>query len=162
MSTSRSNIWPSLPDSLFLINFFFYETNQNNARVRFTVRVEDAIFKINFPLNVIIDSLMDLLKNQQTIGDNHCVKWVHIRSFSGPYFPVFRLNTKGYSYHSVFGQNAKKYRPGKLQIGILFTQWILCLKYLVNFVLLLMDWKPSMLFKTILIILTIIFNTAYC
>ena len=24
----------------------------------------------------------------------HCVKSVHIRSFSGPYFPVFGLNTR--------------------------------------------------------------------
>ena len=69
MSTSRINIWPSSADSLFLIKSFFrvYETNQNNARVRFTVRVKDAIFKIIFPLNVIIDSWMDFLKKHETL-----------------------------------------------------------------------------------------------
>ena len=159
MSTSRINIWPSLPDSLFLIKSFFrlYETNQNNARVRFTVWVKDAIFKIIFPLNVIIDSWMDFLKKQETIRDNHCVERVHIRSFSCSYFPAFGLNTERYSYHS-----AEKYGPIKLQIRILFTQRILCLKYLMNFNLSLMDWKPFTLFKTIWIVLAIIFNTAYC
>ena len=29
--------------------------------------------------------------------DFHCVKSVRIRSYSGPYFPVFELNTKRYS-----------------------------------------------------------------
>ena len=100
MSTSRINIWPSLPDSLFLIKSFFrvYETNQNNARVRFTVQVKDAIVKTIFPLNVIIDSWMDFLKKEETIGDSKCVKRVHIRSFSGPYFPAFGMNTERYSY----------------------------------------------------------------
>ena len=27
----------------------------------------------------------------------HCLKSVHIRSFSSPYFPVFELNTERYS-----------------------------------------------------------------
>ena len=27
----------------------------------------------------------------------HCVKTVRIRSYSGPYFPAFGLNTEGYS-----------------------------------------------------------------
>ena len=42
-------------------------------------------------------------------GQTHCVKSVHIRSFSGPYFPVFSLN-------------AGKYGPGKLRILTLFVQ----------------------------------------
>ena len=28
--------------------------------------------------------------------ENHCVKTVRIQSFSGPYFPALRLNTKKY------------------------------------------------------------------
>ena len=28
------------------------------------------------------------------ISNNHCMQNVHLRSFSGPYFPVFRLNTE--------------------------------------------------------------------
>ena len=39
----------------------------------------------------------------------HCLKSVHIRSFSGPYFPPFGLNTG-------------KYGPEKLQIRTRFTQ----------------------------------------
>ena len=42
--------------------------------------------------------------------------------FSGPYFPVFVLNTADTSYHSVFSLNAGKYGPEKLQIRTLFTQ----------------------------------------
>ena len=151
--------WYLIPNKT---SFRVYETNQNNARVRFIVRVKDAIFKIIFPLNVIIDSWMDFLKKQETIGDNHYVKRVHIRSFSGPYFPAFGLNTERYYYHSIFGQNAEKYGPEKLQIRILFTQRNLCLKCLMNFNLLLMDWNHFTLFKTILMVLSIIFNTAYC
>ena len=103
------------------------------------MRVNDAIFKIIFPLNVIIDSWMDFLKKEETIGDNHYVKRVRIRSFSGAYFLAFGLNTELYYYHSVCGQNVEKYGPEKLQIRILFTQRNLCLKYLMNFDLLLMD-----------------------
>ena len=50
-------------------------------------------------------------------GHGHCVKSVHIRSFSGPYFPAFRLNTERY-------WNARKYGPEKPRIGTLFTQWV--------------------------------------
>ena len=49
----------------------------------------------------------------------HCVKSVRIRSFSGPYFPAFGLNTP---YLSVFSPNTGKYRPEKLRIRTLFTQ----------------------------------------
>ena len=43
----------------------------------------------------------------------HCVKSVHIRSFSGPYFPAFGLITKRCEYLSVFSPNAGKYAPEK-------------------------------------------------
>ena len=42
----------------------------------------------------------------------HCVKSVRNRSFSGPYFPAFGLNT----------ENAGKCGPAKLRIRTLFTQ----------------------------------------
>ena len=48
------------------------------------------------------------------------VKSVRIRSFSGPCFPAFGLNT---SISSAFSPNAEKYRPEKLRIWILFTQY---------------------------------------
>ena len=44
--------------------------------------------------------------------NNHCVKSVQIKSFSGPYFLVFRLNTQIYS---------AKYGPEKLRIGTIYT-----------------------------------------
>ena len=56
----------------------------------------------------------------------HCVKSVRIRSFSGPHFPAFGLNTERYSvspYLSVFSPNAEKYGSEKLRIRTLFTQW---------------------------------------
>ena len=40
----------------------------------------------------------------------HCVKSVHIRRFSGPYFPAFRLNTERYAKWG-------KCRPEKLRNG---------------------------------------------
>ena len=47
----------------------------------------------------------------------HCVKSVHIRSFSGPHFPAFELNTKDTEYLSIFCQNAGKCGPEKLRNG---------------------------------------------
>ena len=47
----------------------------------------------------------------------HCVKSVHIRSFSGPYFPAFGLNWRDTEYLSVLVQNAGKYRLEKLRIN---------------------------------------------
>ena len=54
----------------------------------------------------------------------HCVKSVCIRSFSGPYFPAFRLNTERLEtpYPSVFSPNGGRCRREKLQIWTLFTQ----------------------------------------
>ena len=52
----------------------------------------------------------------------HCVKSVHTRSFSGPYFPTFGLNPERYGvslhtqskYLSVFSPNAGKHGTEKL------------------------------------------------
>ena len=63
-----------------------------------------------------------------TYTTNHCVKIVHIRSYSSPHFSVFGLNTERYSaslYLSVFSPNAGKYVPQNLRIWALFSQWIL-------------------------------------
>ena len=45
------------------------------------------------------------------ITSYHCVKIARIWSFSGPYFPAF-------------GPSEGKYGPEKIQIWILFMQWI--------------------------------------
>ena len=49
--------------------------------------------------------------------DIHCVKSVHIQSFSSLYFPAFRL--------FVFSPNVGKYEPEKLIIRTRFMQWLL-------------------------------------
>ena len=43
--------------------------------------------------------------------DNHYEKNVRIRSYSGPYFPAFGLNSKDTEYLSKFSLNVGKYRP---------------------------------------------------
>ena len=49
-------------------------------------------------------------------NQRHCVKSVRIRSFFGPYFPTFGLNTKRYEVSlSVLSPNAGKYGSEKLQ-----------------------------------------------
>ena len=48
----------------------------------------------------------------------YCAKSVPIRSYSGPHFPAFGLNTEKYEYLSVFSLNARKYRPGPGYAGI--------------------------------------------
>ena len=62
------------------------------------------------------------------IGTFQCLKSVRTRSFSGPYFLAFGLNTP---YLSVFSPNAGKYGPEKFQIRTLFTQ---CLRHFRVFV----------------------------
>ena len=52
----------------------------------------------------------------------HYVKSVRIRSFSGPCFPAFGLNTERYE---VLSLNAGKYGREKLRMRTLFTQYIL-------------------------------------
>ena len=50
------------------------------------------------------------------------VKSVRIRSYSGPYFPAFGLNTEYLSAFSVFSPSAEKYGPEYLRKRTLFTQ----------------------------------------
>ena len=38
----------------------------------------------------------------------HCVKSVRIRSYSGPHFPAFELNTEKYGVSILFSPNAGK------------------------------------------------------
>ena len=48
------------------------------------------------------------------------VKSARIRSFSGPYFPAFGLNTE--KYGDTFSPSTRKYGPENLRIPTLFTQ----------------------------------------
>ena len=49
----------------------------------------------------------------------HCVKRIRIWSFSGPYF-----SAEWSEYLSVLSRNAGKYRPGKLCMWTLSTEWL--------------------------------------
>ena len=67
-----------------------------------------ASFSI-FLLISISCSFINLLPiKARFINFSHFLKSVHIRSYSGSYFPAFGLNTE---YLSVFSSNAGKYRP---------------------------------------------------
>ena len=66
--------------------------------------------------------------------DIHYVKSIRIRSFSGPYFLAFGLNTewiqKDTEYLSIFSPNAGKCGPEKLLMRALFTHCLFLLKTL--------------------------------
>ena len=44
----------------------------------------------------------------------HCVKGIRYRSFSGPFFLTFGVNTEIYRVMSIFSPNVEKYGPEKL------------------------------------------------
>ena len=46
--------------------------------------------------------------SKKKLSKYSCVKSAHIRSFSGPYFPVFGLNTERSRYLSAFSRNTGK------------------------------------------------------
>ena len=56
--------------------------HQTNMKI---IQKKTFFFLINFFFQKIVPSLEGL--------GSHCVKSVRIRSFSGPYFPAFRMNT---------------------------------------------------------------------
>ena len=53
----------------------------------------------------------------------HCVKRVLIRSFSGPYFPQFGLNTEKYGVSLRIQSNAGKYGQKSFQYGQFWSQF---------------------------------------
>ena len=52
----------------------------------------------------------------------NCVKSARIRSYSGPHFPAFGLNTERYGISLHIKSKWGKYGPEQLRIGTLFTQ----------------------------------------
>ena len=57
----------------------------------------------------------------------HCVKSVQVRVISGPYFPVFGLNTEIYYVNSVFSPNTGNYGPKITQYLDTFRAVIGCI-----------------------------------
>ena len=53
------------------------------------------IFEIDIYINIYI-YIYVVLSNDSSVALSHCMKSVQIRSFFGPYFSVFGLNTRKY------------------------------------------------------------------
>ena len=60
--------------------------------------------------------------HNRTYVHKHCVKNVHIWSFSGLYFPAFGLNTARYSISIRIQSKFRKYEPENIQIQTLLMQ----------------------------------------
>ena len=78
------------------------------------------IFKISY------ENHLPVLQRTWIFNWIHYVKCVRIRSFSGQYFPAFRLNTERYSVFPHIQSECGKNRPEKLRIRTLFTQCPVC------------------------------------
>ena len=62
----------------------------------------------------------------------HCVKSAHIRSFSGPYFPAFELNTERYGISLHIQYKCGKIRTRKTPNTHTFYTVLFLKVYLVN------------------------------
>ena len=61
---------------------------------------------------------------------SHCVKSVRTRSFSGPYFPAFGLNTKKTPYSLCFQSKCRKMQTRKIpNMGTFHAVPIICLNH---------------------------------
>ena len=71
---------------------------------------------------LLMDYLISKFSNYHNIW--HCVKSVWIRSFSGPYFPVFGLNTEIYSVNLRIQSECGKIQTRKTQnTDTFYTVW---------------------------------------
>ena len=87
-------------------------------------------FEFKFPysspriwLGIVLELSVQKCQLQIMIAWSQCVKSVPIRSFSGPYFSAFGLNTERYSVSLCIQSKCRKTRTRKLPIQTLFTQW---------------------------------------
>ena len=104
------------PNIIFL-GCFALRCFKQEASLSIFCKIPIAIFSIKLTWNEIILKTLatDVLsKPLRKARNDHCVKGVPIRSFSSPYRT---------EYLSIFTPNAGKYRPKKLRVGTLFTQW---------------------------------------
>ena len=91
---------------------------------------EKNFCKIHFWKVIIFTKINSIKIN--SCKNYHCVKNVRIRSFSGPYFPAFVLNTERYLF--VLSLNGEKYGPEQPRIRTLVTQCAsLMVKNICNF-----------------------------
>ena len=85
-----------------------YEYEVNSIKcLYFLIIISWTSILLTFSVNTLCDSLLNCFLLLST----HCVKSVRIRSYSGPLFPAFGLNTERYGDLSVFTPNARKCSP---------------------------------------------------
>ena len=72
---------------------------------------------------VFLFRLVDTLELLKNAGIIHCVKSVRIRSFSGPHFPAFGLNTERYSVHMRENTYQKNSEYGHFSRSYYFNQY---------------------------------------
>ena len=111
---SRKNCLWFLSYSLNSRKLLQIEFNRIKAFLIKGVNKANRIIGLWLPLQIFVNEFFttSFCAFNETIG--HCVKSVHIRSFSGLYFSAFGLNTE---YLSVFSPNAGKYGPENSQYG---------------------------------------------
>ena len=85
------------------------QLSKNEFYSQFHFSMEQSVIA-NIRLYSILTFVLENARN-----DYHCVKSVHIRSYSGPYFPAFELNTERYGVflriHSEFGKMRTRITP---------------------------------------------------
>ena len=85
------------------------QLSKNEFYSQFHFSMEQNVIA-NIRLYSILTFVLENARN-----DYHCVKSVHIRSYSGPYFPAFELNTERYGVflriHSEFGKMRTRITP---------------------------------------------------
>ena len=84
-----------------------YQRKVNYCIIVWTLICTDDLNKLVFAhLN-----MNSIRNNFEFLSTQHYVKSVRIRSYSGPYFPAFGLNTGDKGYLSLFSLNARKHGP---------------------------------------------------
>ena len=118
--------WQNYENKKFLLPFFMNSfLRQIRVFANNILQNHQRILRRVFEISLIWFSFVSVLKENVTwliIKQTHCMKSIHIRSFSGPHFLAFG---------SVFSPNPRKYGPETLQLRTPFTQWYkLCHSYL--------------------------------
>ena len=130
-SNSRDSFQSSNQTILTLSESFFQKVPQNEIFLEFATNHTDFFRKLllNTTRYALLNTFRKQMSNQGTlnesklgksgqVGSVHCVKSVRIRSYSGPYFPAFRLNTERYSVSLRIKRTVKGAEPWKCDIRL--------------------------------------------
>ena len=102
---SRTNIWVILEKNIFFHLTCLHFSHANLLKKYLILQLFSSFF------SAII--LFIKISQKRSYLVSHCVKSVHGRSYSGPHFSAFGLNTerRDTPYLSVFSPNAGRYEP---------------------------------------------------